>query len=218
LADNLVAPRREQDERRGPKRWVVVDDQDPCSGVPVGAVSGHACRIGSTEGACNGASPRLSASGTRARRGPVGAARAQDEDRTCRRARSVSGDSSVRSALGHQGQHLPFARCEIAELPCDARPRDQVLREDHDADVGIPPLRAPSRRPREPAARPRRPRRVTARHRSWANATPIEHPTPTLRLPPPTWGKPQNERPASGIDPCPARDHTLIEWGPDLGF
>jgi hypothetical protein len=36
LADNLVAASREQDKRRAPKPWVIVDDQDRCSGcLPV---------------------------------------------------------------------------------------------------------------------------------------------------------------------------------------
>lgn len=41
--------------------------------------------------------------------------------------RQFSSDSSVRSALGHEGQDLALARCEIAELPRDARSRDQAL-------------------------------------------------------------------------------------------
>lgn len=43
-----------------------------------------------------------------------------------------SRDSRVRSALGHKAEHLALARCEIADLPRDARSRDQAL-----DDLGI---------------------------------------------------------------------------------
>jgi hypothetical protein len=61
--------------------------------------------------------------------------------------RQFSRDSSVRSALSHQGEHLALARCEIAEPSRNARSRDQAL-----DDLGVerrPPARHPADRARE---------------------------------------------------------------------
>jgi hypothetical protein len=47
-----VAPNREKDARRTAKRWVVVDDQDLCSALPVGGVvRGHLPSIRASHGA-----------------------------------------------------------------------------------------------------------------------------------------------------------------------
>ena len=85
---NLVAPSGEKAKGRRAKRWIIVDDQDLYSRLPADAViGGHLLRIPSTERACNGASPRLTSSGTRARRVHVGAVRAEGGGRACRRSR-----------------------------------------------------------------------------------------------------------------------------------
>ena len=119
--DNLVAPSREKAKGRRAKRWIIVDDQDLYSRLPVDAViGGHLLRSLNSNALAMGLAPDSHLQvlehgehtsvqfGLRAEaelvedRGDVILDRADGYGKFCR-------DSCVRSALGHEGQ-APRAR------------------------------------------------------------------------------------------------------------